>query len=823
MSGSEDEREAQSRNPRAVGCDTAAGEARGGRRLLVHLPVLLPIALAFVVLGPYFVSDAVPVSGDLLRLDPLFRPHLEGKLGKTWNPNQGDPIKEFYVQEKCNHDAFRAGRLDLWEPRNLCGFPDLASAESPKLYPPAHLLHRWVADPADAWTLDLLLHLVLGSLAAYGLFVQLGMRPGPSSLGAIVWMYNGWSQCWMQYQFLHMAAWLPVQLGLLERAMATGKHGWAVAAGVVGAGVLVSGHTQIAMYVFLGCGLWVAGSWGAGRYGRGTAARAAGQLSLMTVVAAGLAAPLILGHLELARMSSRSSDQGWSLVAGQRLPPEQLLRHVVPDLFGNPRRGYFLASSSDTNYIESQSYAGIATLFLAAGAIGRGMGASGGLALALAGLTLCMAMALPVYWPFYWLVPGMDRLRPSRVLFLYEFFLSLLAAQGAQRMLSDPDRLQRAARGAGGLAAFLAALGVGGFVAVHAGVADPSSLLPNYSIDDLPLGLPALVSCATALGFFAAARLRTERLRALVVGGVLAADLAAFSLAFNSWCPRQLLLPRPAAVARLQESSGGLRVTALGYTAFNSTLRAFDLPDIRGYVSLWPRWSHELLSSIAGSPGHRFQFNDVMLERLDFRLLRALAVGFVLSETAIESTELELMARDEVFVYRLRNPLPRARCVQSWRTVATGKTLEQVLNPAVDLATTAVLDEEPGWMAGPPLLPTLAPPVSIERDLPDLLELSAITSGPGLLVLADTYYPGWKATVNGQPERVLRANHALRAVPLRGSGKQTIRLWFEPTSWTVGLALSGLTLALVIASAAWAVLRAYATAPTREGTGRSPS
>jgi uncharacterized membrane protein YfhO len=64
------------------------------------------------------------------------------------------------------------------------------------------------------------------------------------------------------------------------------------------------------------------------------------------------------------------------------------------------------------------------------------------------------------------------------------------------------------------------------------------------------------------------------------------------------------------------------------------------------------------------------------------------------------------------------------------------------------------------------------------------------------------WYPGWRATVDGQPAPVLRANYAFRAIRL-GPGQHQVQLTFTPRSWTAGLAVSGLTLLVLVAWGVW--------------------
>jgi hypothetical protein len=68
---------------------------------------------------------------------------------------------------------------------------------------------------------------------------------------------------------------------------------------------------------------------------------------------------------------------------------------------------------------------------------------------------------------------------------------------------------------------------------------------------------------------------------------------------------------------------------------------------------------------------------------------------------------------------------------------------------------------------------------------------------PGMLVLTDTYYPGWRATVNGEKARIYKVNGAFRGV-LVPAGSSEVRMDYRPMSVPVGITISLVTLAGMI-------------------------
>jgi hypothetical protein len=69
---------------------------------------------------------------------------------------------------------------------------------------------------------------------------------------------------------------------------------------------------------------------------------------------------------------------------------------------------------------------------------------------------------------------------------------------------------------------------------------------------------------------------------------------------------------------------------------------------------------------------------------------------------------------------------------------------------------------------------------------------------PKFLVLADSYYPGWKAYVDGEPAKIYRANYILRAVYLNKPGEHTVKFVYRPFSFKLGLGITLIGAALCI-------------------------
>jgi uncharacterized membrane protein YfhO len=78
------------------------------------------------------------------------------------------------------------------------------------------------------------------------------------------------------------------------------------------------------------------------------------------------------------------------------------------------------------------------------------------------------------------------------------------------------------------------------------------------------------------------------------------------------------------------------------------------------------------------------------------------------------------------------------------------------------------------------------------------VQIEAVLDRSGILVLNETGYPGWTATVDGHPTEWIDANYLFRGV-LLAPGKHAVRFRYQPKSFRRGATISGLTMAGLLA------------------------
>jgi hypothetical protein len=116
-----------------------------------------------------------------------------------------------------------------------------------------------------------------------------------------------------------------------------------------------------------------------------------------------------------------------------------------------------------------------------------------------------------------------------------------------------------------------------------------------------------------------------------------------------------------------------------------------------------------------------------------------------------------------------------------------------VRNPATDLKRTVVL------LGSAPAFGNCegGDDLDIPRYRPTSVVIRVNSPCRGMVILADAWFPGWKAYVDGKPTQIHRAYNLLRGVVVEGGGHEVVLL-YRPTSVVTGAVMAGLGILLCV-------------------------
>jgi hypothetical protein len=159
-----------------------------------------------------------------------------------------------------------------------------------------------------------------------------------------------------------------------------------------------------------------------------------------------------------------------------------------------------------------------------------------------------------------------------------------------------------------------------------------------------------------------------------------------------------------------------------------------------------------------------------------------------------------IVYNDEMVIYENQDCLPRWYCVSD---VFNVDSIEDAFNFSreIDPAETAIVNvdvvvdisrapEPPGWE--PPEPGT----VDLVSYTSDEVILDVESDSGTYLVFSDTYYPGWRAWIDGKPAEISRTNGIIKGIWVP-EGRHTVRFLYDPLSYKIGWALAILGLMLI--------------------------
>jgi hypothetical protein len=187
------------------------------------------------------------------------------------------------------------------------------------------------------------------------------------------------------------------------------------------------------------------------------------------------------------------------------------------------------------------------------------------------------------------------------------------------------------------------------------------------------------------------------------------------------------------------------------------------------------------------------ELSAIKAQEEKLRFLAGLNVGYVLATRNLESP---LLALDSTFpvnspeplrVYRLSNPIPRAFLADSQGPADKQLSFRDQLSVEGSTGNRENSSRERA---------------DVVSYRPNQVDIETESVRDRLLVLLDSYYPGWIATIDGTPVPVVAANFVYRAIELP-RGRHRVAFRYVSPPFTLGAWISGSSiLAWVVACVA---------------------
>lgn len=705
----------------------------------------------------------------------------------------------FYNIRSLLYSMGQHGTMYLWNPCEFAGMDCVGDIQKGMFYPlnfPFYLIPTY-----NAVTLYVVSHFVIQNAGTYIFLRSRGLSGSASVCGSLIFTFSSFTVlhvCSLNY--LGTICWMPLLLFVLERSECSFQARNAVYGGLILSLMVLSGAPQMFYYIILMVVLYVlvkAASSALRRDFRKIAI-ILGTASLMAVICAGLTSIQLLPFLEISGRTFREGGTSFEFANSFCLSPKMLRTLIMPFFYGSPYWGNY---SGDWDFFDGVHYFGIFPLFLALpGFLLSKDRLKPFLALlALMAFLTALGKNFILFPLFYKYLPFFGSFRAHcRLMFFVSFAIAFFAASGCQGILSGIEdsvsgRLKKIAVTCAAMLLILLA----------------ASFFTDYlqGIRARVEALWAMVLIFLSLALLLLTIGKRIKGRALVVTCVIliVLDLWSFGGRYVQKIPRETVLAVPAPYEQLPGGGELFRICTNTDRRMNEELIQqsvrFGCSNVQGFNALADR---DYVSFL-------FYNETRMLPRGDFiERLRIPSYAFIIGN--YPSTLLSLLnvkyfftldeASKKVELRKNDSFLPRYFLAGEYAVVTDREKIPACLVSGQVNPLKGVLLEETPSKADVEFVKmhNEAPcPDSLEvkHFSPNKISLSVRSARPQVLFMSEIFYPGWKATIDGLPVKIFRADYIFRAL-LMPSGSHEVLMWYEPASFITGGWISGVVLLVLI-------------------------
>src|SRR3989344_3688713 len=778
--------------------------------------LLVYILFIFIVFIFFYKSvlGNIPFPGDLLvgEYAPYNSYPFLGYAPYSY-PNKGqdfDVLRLLYPEKEFSIRIFKNLELPFWNPYNFSGNPHVASLQSGSFYP-LNLIF-FLFPFAYGWTVFIILQPILITIFTFLFARELRLSIKAAIFSALIFAFSSYSIVWMEYGNIgHSILWMPFAMWLLLKNFRKPSMFKSVLISFSLTFSILAGYIQTTFYLYIFFAAFVLFyTFFIDKTHRLKRLLISCFIIIFSLLLSGAQ---LLPMIELISLSARTS-YSYSTFLNLLIPPFHAITMFVPDFFGNPAtRNYWIEGT----YIERVTYIVVVPLiFILYSFFKKQQAYFWFFAISAA---VVLLLTFDTYFAriiYFFQIPFVSTAVPTRIMFLFCFSASLLSGFGLDALLKDGNKkiFFKVVCILGGIYLFSWF-----FVFTWPVLWKELSWISNLQISRRNLILPTVIFLVAVFSLFISFRIDKFKKTIIVLVIFLSIlDLFYFFHKITPFAPREAVYPRTEVLDNLKKIQGINRSWGYGSAYISTNLQTLEKTfSTDGYNALHiKRYGELLASSYDGKIAPIIPRSDPMIasgygitdlkeNKHRQKLLNLLGVKYVLHKNDSVGVDYEPDYKtfpEQIYrlvwqkppwqIYENLHALPRVFLASDYKVETDkNKIIDLIFDDKINPAETLFLEEN--------IVPKVTfgsvenAKVEVKTYTPNKIVLQTDATSNSILFLSDSFYPGWKVSIDGENGKTYRADYAFRAVPVQ-KGKHEVIFWYYPESFELGLKISFLSI-----------------------------
>jgi len=693
------------------------------------------------------------------------------------------------------------GEVPLWNSSIMCGTTIIGNAHFSYFYPPNWLL--FILPLGLAFNIWFALHILLAGIGCFLLLRYFKLEKICALYGSIIYMFGGHVAVRIDighYHILSTIAIIPFAFLFLQRLLSNPTPKRGVQFGLILGIKLLTLHLQMFYYSIIFMMIYSI-IYIALRFFRDKDIlfRDIRKFCVNSIMAGVIALALCsaqLIYIMKASAYSHRAGRSYELFSKISLPLRQVLGIFFPDPWGTglkDNRSYV----GSVNYWELSAFIGFSVLLFVILSFRKRNSALN--SIQISGIIM-LIIAMGKYTPlgkFVYHLPFMSYTRaPSRFIILVVFSMACSAAFGLNSVIKNRENRSEKGKSIRNVFIFIGCiivflvLALQVFPEIGRSLLYPPPIDQNIEISNFTSGYVIYITLifSPMIFFFILYRKNIIKplLYAVLMLTVLIGELFIYGNRLINPVSEEQLKKGYKLLKRFETENGEFYRVKVSTTRDQIGYTIHGIGRVYGYEAFVNKDFFDMLIDIRNI----LKLSNEEYQKYVIRLYKYLNTKYIIDTNRRTIKSLELEEKPPTYVvgkrrsvYLYKNYMPR---VYFAKEVFKSENLKEFYNY---ILTNNMNEEYKNNKAK----------IQIAKYEPNMVAIKIDAPSEGYVVLLDTYFPGWKAYIDGIETKIIKANYTFRALKI-SKGEHKILFKYRPTELTCGIIISLLTVLLLLSN-----------------------